>query len=517
MKPTLVDIDFLKPSAYNPRKADRERLDLVKLSLSKFGWLLPIYADSEGEILSGHQRHLMAKELGATKVPVIFVKALPIERRMGVNVLYNRATNDIKKNSSSRELLEMLHERKELIERVKTLPDLEIDSSEWFPVMKLRPESVLRLMKSNEKWSEQHAIVMAAQLKSNGLPTIPVIVDENLNVLNGRARLTFLAQQGTDFIDTVKVSSDVAEEVSAMLNFISMDFNLEERYADLLRYNSFRRKNQRVQILTPTFLEDMIRYHVPSGNRNAAFHLDDPEHISLWKRYYGEHVIDFGAGLCDKTDILNNVVGVDCVPFEPFFLAGDAETIDTEAARTLCEHFLDRIADGTEWSSIFVSSVLNSVPFLEDRIHIINIISALSTEKTTVYASAISTESDRWHNHAHGNVKKGHDTSSGGFPLEYEPRIIVADISQKPKVQKYHTETEWKELWLNGFKYVDTFETAKNGLVQAVCKKPRELDIAKLKEALEFEFDLPHPGGKRLGLAEKAKQAFAQRLGISFD
>lgn len=515
MKPVLVDIDALKPSAYNPRKADRERLDLVKLSLSKFGWLLPIYADSEGEILSGHQRHLMAHELGAKKVPVVYVKPLPIERRMGINVLYNRATNDLKKHSSSRELLEMMRDRADLIEKVKSLPDIEIDSPEWYPVIKMKPESVLRLMKLNPKWEEQHGIVMASQLKSNGLPTMPVIVDDKLNVLNGRARLTFLAQSGEDFVQTVRVSSDYSEEVTAMLNYISMDFNLEERYADLLRYNSFRRKNQRVQILTPTFLEDMLRHHVPSGNRNAAFHLDDPEHISLWKRYYGEHVIDFGAGLCDKTDILNNIVGVDCVPFEPFFLADDAETIDTEAARKLCSHFLDRIADGTEWSSIFMSSVLNSVPFYEDRLHIVTILASLCGESTTLYSSAISSESDRWHNHAHGDVKKGHDTSSGGFPLEYEPRIIVADISLKPKVQKYHTITEWKELWLNGFKYVDVFETAKNGLVQAVCKRPRQIEPDKLKAALEFEFDLPHPSGERLGLADKAKECFGKRLGIS--
>jgi hypothetical protein len=513
-KPVLVNIDDLKPSAYNPRKADRERLDLVKLSLQKFGWLLPIYADSEGEILSGHQRHLMAAELGATKVPVVFVRQLPIERRMGVNVLYNRATNDLKKNTSSQELLKMMRERGDLIERVKALPDLEIDAQEWYPIMKIKPESVLRLMKSNAKWEEQHAVVMASQLKSSGLPTIPVIVDDKLNVLNGRARLTYLAQCGTDFIDTVRVSSDMAEEISAMMNLISMDFNLEERYADLLRYNSFRRKNQRVQILTPTFLEDMLRHHVPSGNRNAAFHLDDPEHISLWKRYYGEHVIDFGAGLCDKTDTLNDVVGVDCVPFEPFFLSEDVETIDTEGARRVCKNFLDRVADGTDFSSIFISSVLNSVPFYEDRLKIIAIISALCSDTTGVYASAISTESDRWHNHAHGNVKKGHDTSSGGFPLDYEPRIIVADISMKPKVQKYHTEIEWKELWLHGFKYVDTFETAKNGLIMAVCKKPREINVDKLREALEFEFDLPHPNGKRLGLAEEAKAAFGKRLGI---
>ena len=73
---------------------------------------------------------------------------------------------------------------------------------------------------------------------------------------------------------------------------------------------------------------------------------------------------------------------------------------------------------------------------------------------------------------------------------------------------------EWKELWLNGFKYVDVFETAKNGLVQAVCKKPRQIEPEKLKAALEFEFNLPHPNGRRLDLADKAKECFGKRLGM---
>jgi len=41
----LVEIERLKPSAYNPRKADPNRLKLIQLSLSKLGYLLPIYAD----------------------------------------------------------------------------------------------------------------------------------------------------------------------------------------------------------------------------------------------------------------------------------------------------------------------------------------------------------------------------------------------------------------------------------------------------------------------------------------
>ena len=513
MKPKLVPIEDLRPSAYNPRKADQERLNMVELSLRKFGWLLPIYADVNGEILSGHQRHLVASRMGAKMVPVVRTPEMPVERRMGINVLYNRATNDIYKNQSSADMREQLMSIEGLFDRINALPDIEVDTPEWYPVMNLRPESVLRLMKCNDRWTENHALMMAGQFRSKGLPIMPVICTPDFEVLNGRARLTFASMENIDFIECVKVSEEVKEDVKAMLNLLSMDFDIQERYADLLRHNSFRRKNQIQKILTPTFLEDFLRNFVSSGNRNGAFHLSDPKHVELWKKYYGMHVIDFGAGLCDKTKILQDM-GVDAIAFEPFLLGIDNETINTEGARELTAKFLERIADGTEFDSIFVSSVFNSIPFLQDRIHVMKLIAAICSPNTKLHTAAICTESDRWHNHAQGDVKKGHDTFSGGFPLDYEPRIIIADVAAKPKVQKYHTQVEFKELCLHGFKNVVTFLTSKNGLVQAVCSNPKEISIDELREAIEFEFNLPHPGGVRLNMVDEAKKAFSKRLGV---
>lgn len=51
----LVPITDVKASEYNPRKNDEKRLALTEMSLRKLGFLLPIYADTSGEILSGHQ------------------------------------------------------------------------------------------------------------------------------------------------------------------------------------------------------------------------------------------------------------------------------------------------------------------------------------------------------------------------------------------------------------------------------------------------------------------------------
>lgn len=105
----LVNIDDVRPSTYNPRAADPRRLDLVEMSLRKLGWLLPVYADANGEILSGHQRHHVAMRMGLSRVPVCFTKAMPLEERKAVNIAFNRGTNDLK---SADTLVENSHEKR---------------------------------------------------------------------------------------------------------------------------------------------------------------------------------------------------------------------------------------------------------------------------------------------------------------------------------------------------------------------------------------------------------------------
>jgi hypothetical protein len=46
------------------------------------------------------------------------------------------------------------------------------------------------------------------------------------------------------------------------------------------------------------------------------------------------------------------------------------------------------------------------------------------------------------------------------------------------------------------------------------AKRPKPIDIGRLKDALEFEFDLPYPGDQRMGLVARAKEGFSVRLNI---
>ena len=120
----LEAIDGIQPSTYNPRSADPERLDLIELSLRKLGFLAPIFADSNGEILSGHQRHLVASRMGAKQLPVFRTKPMDLAQRKALNIVFNRATNDFDWNSTpekvTRELLRSMFKSSLLPSLTKT-------------------------------------------------------------------------------------------------------------------------------------------------------------------------------------------------------------------------------------------------------------------------------------------------------------------------------------------------------------------------------------------------------------
>ncbi|MVA56398.1 DNA-binding protein [Agrobacterium vitis] len=101
---------------------------------------------------------------------------------------------------------------------------------------------------------------------------------------------------------------------------------------------------------------------------------------------------------------------------------------------------------------------------------------------------------------------------SARFVLLDEPGMSVSELNANPKVQRYFQPSEFRDL------FEDLFEEVSIGLhinnVTATCRVPRLLDLDRLRQALQFEFDLPYPEG-RMGFADKALSIFSQRLGVS--
>lgn len=90
---TQVKIEELNPSPYNPRKASDKEVEDLKKSITSFGLVDPIIVNSNpgrrNIIVGGHFRLRVAKELGFSEVPVVYVD-LDIEREKELNLRLNK-------------------------------------------------------------------------------------------------------------------------------------------------------------------------------------------------------------------------------------------------------------------------------------------------------------------------------------------------------------------------------------------------------------------------------------------
>ena len=73
-----VSIDRLSPNPANPRHND-EAVPHVAASIRRFGWQQPLVAKSSGELIAGHTRWQAARELGHSKVPVVWFEGSDID------------------------------------------------------------------------------------------------------------------------------------------------------------------------------------------------------------------------------------------------------------------------------------------------------------------------------------------------------------------------------------------------------------------------------------------------------
>jgi hypothetical protein len=493
----LESIDSLIPASYNPRQVDPERLDLVKLSIRKLGWLLPVFGTEAGELLSGHQRTHVGRQIGYTHVPCVRTPNMDDGTRKAINILFNRSTNDMDIDSVTSDLkAELLKANPRKL--AENMPDRE----NYFPCLEAKMESIAPYLEANEgRWIE-YARNVAGSLYGHGI-IMPIVVGPDKKVINGIGRLQLLAEKKIESGLFVHVTAEEAALASACLNLLSMDFSIHDKYASLLRFNSFRRGRRVRRDLGRGFIFALGL----KGTKD--FNPDNKDHARTWMSKFGGSVVDFGAGHLHETNILRSM-GVRVSAFEPYRL-GTAESIDKEESLRVVDAFLRDVAAGVPYSSIFISSVLNSVPFMDDRKKIATICSALSGPRTVLYAWA----SGRNHSSHIGSKAKYLDhrsSSSCTFALNYEPGTVLGDFQEKPKVQKYHSPEEFYDIFKPVFEVVQA--TEHDDCIAAICMKPI-IDTKRLREALLFEFELPYPDGSTMGRSAAAIAAFEKRLKIS--
>lgn len=481
----------LRHDPLNPRARDANRFELVRLSLRKFGFVLPIYALDDGSLVSGHQRADAAATLG-WRAPVVHLKG-PVRDLPGLNLTFNRATNDFA-------LTDIHHDQLD-VEGCRILLDALPDTEDPFPCLRTVRRSVEQLVTANAGRYNRYAENAARQLASYGVE-MPVLITPAGRILNGMGRLQHASGRGRSEIECVVIDEEKAQALQIVVNRLSMDFHLSDGFKDVLRRNAFRRARLRRKHLGSGFT-----FPIWSGRLQD---FDIRANAERLKDTYGPHVLDFGSGHGDEARMLRSI-GIKVATFEPYPSKG-APPRRADGRRSALA-FLKGLATGRPFSSIVLSSVLNSVPFKEDRDHILAIAAALCAPETALFAVARSRGDPNWREVSAGIGLGSTASRSARFQLTDEPGMSLAELNQNPKVQRYFQPSEFHELFSRYFEEVEVGLHINN--VTAICRKPRPVSPDRLKHALLFEFDLPYPDGT-MGLADHALDAFAARLGVRF-
>ncbi|MFA6077332.1 MAG: DNA methyltransferase [Candidatus Paceibacterota bacterium] len=98
LKIVYVPINELKPYENNPRIWSEQSTEQLKQSIRKYGLIDPVICNSakgrENIVLGGNFRHKVARELGFTKIPVVYVKIKNQKKEAELCLRLNRNTGD---------------------------------------------------------------------------------------------------------------------------------------------------------------------------------------------------------------------------------------------------------------------------------------------------------------------------------------------------------------------------------------------------------------------------------------
>lgn len=487
--------EALTPDATNPRKSDAARLGLLRLSLAKLGFIMPVFADSKtGLLLSGHQRLKVSGELGIAQVPVIYIDVKP-EDVKGINVLFNRATNDFTAFDTGSKA----HGKLDLDTVIAEAEELDDCGHDAFFAYNCEERDIRGFMQdAGAERYDKKAAVLADSMLRMGI-RIPLVVSKSGKVINGIHRGFAALEAGETSYPVITVSDEHASVALNFLNYLSMDFHIDDEFKNLILHSAYRRPQNN-------------RGAVPKAMRfwaNGHRTLPDKDSYSIdyWRQFrdiHGYTVLDFGAGLGKAAPYLQGK-DIRALDFEPFRIdpEGDVGVPSPAYSKQQARRFLDQVADPKlKFDSIFLCSVLNSVPLPEYRLAVLAIVHALSTRATGIYGTCRDISD---YNYEYGGIR-----NANYFTFDSEPGVRVGDVMRAPKIQKFHSQDEARVMFEKFWKGVEFWPGG--NVFYFKLTSPKGINIDVLGKALELEFDLPYADGTRMGLVERAKEAFSKRL-----
>ena len=450
----VVNISDIRPADYNPRRIDAEQFENLKQSLQTVGFVIPVLVNRANNIIiAGHQRTKAAKAIGIERVPAIKIDNVAFGDEIKFNQMHNGV--DVQQGYTA-----TIKDSADLPLREFLLVD-----NKRFTVTKIGAEYVKETCRLMLRYGNVFSCVICKGKTLIGANYIKAC--QNLNMQVNAYRLP------DEMFDTAKMY-------------------LEGKYG-VYSYDEIQR-NTYVQGLAQMFRsvekrEDIKENHSALYVNHVLPYLATTEGVSS--------VLDFGCGKGAYITHLkktHRAVGVE-------FYNNNQKSINVTKGNQQIDDLIRYLQERCHFDVVVCDSVLNSVDSLKAELSVVTCCNLFCGGKLFI--------SGRPYEEAISRVDRERSIATNKRFIDFLDADKFTANYRKGNwyFQHYHSPEDVEKLMERcGFR-IDKMSWCKNGSSwQVEATKVRDLTEQEYIDAVDFEFNLPLPGGKYYGRNDDVKR-----------
>lgn len=453
-----ISVDSIAPASYNPRKLSDESAENLRASLQKIGVVIPILVNRRNNvIIAGHQRTKCAKSVGYTEIPAIFVDDVV----HGDEIKFNQFHNGVENKS-----------RHHIRADTYGLPQEQFITTENNRFTINESEFQMVYVKEICKLMMKYGNVFSAVICKG----IVLFADEYVYA----CRLL-----GYDV--NCYICSD--DKFSDILYYFKQDYGVYS-------YDNIERH---------TYVQGLAQM-----NRSADGEYKNKQNKSA---LYEKMVLPFLKGISDKSiGIFDfgcgkgayiekvhrefpNALGME-------FYNNNGSAINVGKGNRQIDAVIQHVKDYGRFDVVICDSVLNSVDSVDAENSVVACLNLFTKDKLFISGRNMSFQQGVMRNKkSRGLHNYIYFCDDNNFTANYRKGQWY--------FQKFHTRQQAIDLLeRNGFEVVniDFAESASSFRIE--CRKVKELTPEQYVNAIDFEFNLPLPNGKRYGRNDEVKKLF---------
>lgn len=463
-----IEISKLNPADYNPRYLSDDALKEIQQSIIELGIIKPIIVRAENyKILAGHQRSKASVSLGKTTIPSFMLSGVNSSDEVRFNQLHNFCECEINERAP---VIKIHSELKQGFNTIKN-EDIEIiDGGE-----------------KNQFVNELSRMIIRYGQFANA------ISDLKGNIFVSAVYAKAVKLMGLNLI-VYAVPDELVKKVA---------YYFGREYGEF-EYGHIQKK---------TYIQSLAQKYRLRKNKDGK--KSKGSHSTLYERLVIPHitkemaVLDFGAGQRDYAKFLNED-GYNIYAIEFFLRKPGKDAIWVDEIRKDFRRIVNRLETQGQYDVVVCDSVLNSVNSLDDEKAVLICLSALCKPNGIIFYSGIPLHFKK------NTTDRKNSLDHRGTGLFVDKNGFTGNFRYGEwYFQKYHSLEDIQRLTLS---YIGNYSVYDAGFpvgkklikssyqVKVVNEKPNSEELVEW--ALNYEFSLPLPGGKKWDLNEEIIKAY---------